>query len=312
MTHRPSSELPTIGPSAWKQRARSAVYLLIVLLLAAFLFHLGREPWVLAAGHWPVLVAVMISIGAGLIVQAKSFQAVAPTATCDLPVPTLVHIWAVSAVLSVVAPLFAGLATRTALLMRSGMPLSACLTTSTRQIWMGLEFALLLAAGSLPFVGLPNSHLFAAGAAAGWILMLTVRLTTAKGAPSHRFSSARMRRLLYTIGHRIPPHAYPWFFLQVALMGATYYIGFNGLGAQLSWAEAITLAALTVVLSLIVLVPNGLGFSDAVWVYVAMQAGLSLEGSVALAILLRMAHFLSSLLISFSLYLAIGKVTFRQ
>ena len=298
MLRRPAPASPQTKPRAWRRQLRAAIYLLIIVLLAVFLFHLGPDPWVIAASRWPVFLALMISIGAGLVVQARSFQTVAPPGTCRLPMLSLVHIWAVSAVLSIVAPLFAGLATRTALLARSGMPLGACLSTSTRQIWMGLEFALLLAAISLPFVLFPNSYLLAAGAAVGWFTMLAVRQTTGRGVTRNPSPNAHARALLYAIGHPVPRHAYPWYVFQIVLMSLTYYLAFAGLGAPLSWAEAIALSSVTVALSLILFVPNGLGFTDALWVVIATRSGLSLEEAVALAIVIRISHLAVALLLA--------------
>ena len=120
--------------------------------------------------------------------------------------------------------------------------------------------------------------------------MLGIRQTTARGVTRSPSSSAHARALLYAIGHPVSRHAYPWYVFQIVLMSVTYYLAFAGLGATLSWAEAIALSSVTVALSLILFVPNGLGFTDALWVVIATRSGLSLEEAVALAIVIRTSH----------------------
>ena len=83
-------------------------------------------------------------------------------------------------------------------------------------------------------------------------------------------------------------------------------IAFLGLGAPFSWAETIVLSAITVLMSLISFVPNGLGISDVLWVLVAEQSGLSLEASVSLAILLEFGHLIGITVTFFVLRLALG------
>jgi uncharacterized membrane protein YbhN (UPF0104 family) len=77
-------------------------------------------------------------------------------------------------------------------------------------------------------------------------------------------------------------------------MSAVYLVGFNGLGAHVTAPQAVALSGLTVVLSLIAFVPNGLGITDAVWVLFARSAGVELESAVAIAIVIRLGHLLAA------------------
>lgn len=299
----PTAAKPSSKPlRPWPQRLRKGGYLVALFLVGAFLWRQGRAPWIEAARHWSVTLLVMLSTGAGIIVQALAFRSALPPSEGPLPrraisVRRLVHIWAVSAAASVVAPLFAGLATRTALLMRDGLSFAACLTGSSRQVWMSLEFALLFAALSLPCIPtLPGAPLFALGAACAWLVLFGLRQFAIRGA--RRVGSHRLGRLIRMLGSPFPASAHPWFALQIVLMALTYFLAFNGMGAPLDLPATIALAALTVILSLIVFVPNGLGITDALWIFVAAQSGQSLERAVAMAINIRLAHLLAALMLT--------------
>lgn len=274
----------------WLKRLAYAVVLVALIL---FLLELGPAPWSHMLEHWPTVVLVMGSTGAGLFIQAQSFRSVCLGQCPSLQQTTA--IWSASAIVSVVAPFFAGIATRTGLLMQEGVSLATCASTSLRQVWMGLEYALLLAALSLPFSGWPFARLAAIGTLLGWGLMLLLRTRTVSlnDGPA---TTGRIGVALAQLRHPVPAAAHPWFILQILAMSATYHLGFNGLGAELGVLQAIALAALTVVLSLIVFVPNGLGITDAIWVFIAADAGIPMEHAVAIAITLRLAHLLASIL----------------
>jgi uncharacterized membrane protein YbhN (UPF0104 family) len=297
-----AARLPPGRRRLWPQRLRKGAYLVALLLVGIFLWRQGRAPWSEAIRHWQVTLLAMLSTGAGLIVQALAFRSALPAsggtiARGAIPLRRLIHIWAVSAAASVVAPLFAGLATRTALLLRDGLSFAECLAGSSRQVWMGLEFALLFAALSLPLLpALPNAPLFALGAATAWLALFGLRQCAAHGA--RMAGTHRLGRLMRMLGSRLPASGHPWFALQIVLMALTYFLAFGGMGVPLDLPTAIALAALTVILSLIVFVPNGLGITDALWIFVAAQSGQSLESAVAIAINIRLAHLLAALTLS--------------
>lgn len=286
---------------SWKWGAwfKKLVYLLVLLLLVIFLADLGAAPWRHALINWPVLLALILSTGGGLMIQVQAFRSVSMGAAA--PFLDTAFIWSVSAVVSVIAPLFAGIATRTTLLVRAGMPVSNCLVASLRQVWMGVEYALLLAVFSLPFTGWPHAEFALMGALLFWVLMRQLRRRA--GTQNDELSGGRFRRLLLALHQPIPVKAHLWFVLQVVAMSLTFYVGFNGLGADFGVMQAVALAALTVLLSLIVFVPNGLGVTDVIWVYIASRAGLTLEEGVAIAIILRLGHLSAGLLLWFILAL---------
>ncbi|MCW9059107.1 MAG: flippase-like domain-containing protein [Gammaproteobacteria bacterium] len=293
------SEPITNSQNDWQKNIRRVAYLLVLLLIVVFLATLGSTPWHHVISNWPTLFAVMISTGAGIVIQAQSFRSV-----CISGAPTLLtttSIWSVSALVSIATPLLAGIATRTALLTKAGVPLGPCLLSSIRQMWVGLEYALLLGAVSFPFTSWPFSLWAAIGAGAAWTALITTRLASARQLIKNlgRFKPNRIRKALDSLRTHIPGEAHLWFVLQILMMSTTYFLGFNGMGAELSLIQAIALSALTVILSLIVFVPNGLGITDALWVLVATHGGFTLDQAVAVAIVIRLSHLLSSGLIYF-------------
>lgn len=280
-----------------RKHSFAAIYVVLLVLIAAFLYRQGMEPWRLTAKNWQLVALIILTTGAGLVVQAQSFRTIEPADDRSVGLWRLINIWSLAAISSVVAPLFAGIATRTVLLVRVGMSVAACVAASARQFWLGVEFSLLFGALSLPFTSLPYANSLGFGLAAGWISLLFVRLFSGAMAIKQVPAPTGAKKLLIAMRKHVPLVSYFWFSLQPLLMSATFYVAFNGMGAELSIMESIALASITVLLSVLVLVPNGLGFNDAIWVFVATRAGLTLPESVAIAILIRVSHFLSSALI---------------
>lgn len=291
-------------PGASRDRLRRILYLLAIALVAAFLWRLGSAPWRMAGQHWHVMLAISALSAAGLLVQAMAFRLVAAVASRPA-LPATLAIWSSSAALSVVAPLLAGIAARTALLVRQGMRLEDCAVASLRQVWLGLEYALLLGALALPFTGWELSQAVALPCTAGWLCMAGLRLYAARRQGPE--PAGRLARALHALRTPVAASAHPWFILQIVAMSAVYLVGFNGLGAEIDMAQALALSSLTVLLSLIAFVPNGLGVTDAVWVVFARSAGVEIETAVAIAIVIRLGHLIAAAALGALLHRRLGK-----
>jgi hypothetical protein len=273
---------------------RSSIYLIVVIAIAIFLYQLGDKPWLLILDHISTLVVIMVATGTGILVQAAAFRASYPKNVAPVSVVDAFQIWSASAIISVVTPLFAGIATRTALLVRAGTPLSICIIASTRQVWMGLEYAALMGGVAMVFLDFFLATRLSIVGVLIWIALLVIRLLAAAKTNVNIVSSKKYISSLRSV---YPLSAHGWFILQLLLMSVVYYSGFNGVGAKLDLFQAVALSSVTVFISLIVFVPNGLGMTDALWVMVGMQTGLTLEASVSLAILIRLGHLLGSVII---------------
>lgn len=279
-----------------RRTLRRAIYLLVLAAIVAFLYTLGAQPWVRILGHWPVSLAVMAITGFGIVVQTLSYESVVPD-VYKARTPNrleILRIWALSGAVSVAVPVFAGFGTRTSLLVHCGMPLGATLLTSLRQAWMGVEYALLLGAAAALFVDFSGKLWLASALFAGWGCALAFRRYAGKDKLT---AQSRTGRLLEALATPVVASAHKWFLVQVLLMGATYYVAFHGFGAPVGWAEALLLATVTVLASLIVLVPNGLGVMDAIWVAAGMQMNMRLAQSVAFALTLRLSYLMAAALL---------------
>lgn len=277
-----------------KQLIKTCIYIGILLAITVFLYQLGKEPWLLVLEHLPTLLVIIAATGIGILVQAAAFRKSYPKGIAPISVLEAFKIWAASAVISVITPIFAGMATRTTLLVKAGTPLSVCILATTRQVWMGLEYAALTGGIALGFIDIPLAEKFSLLGFLLWMVMLLFRFLVASKESD---SVLKANRYISSLRSTYPVSAHAWFILQLFLMSVVYYAGFNGMGATLNWFEAFALSAVTVFLSLIAFVPNGLGLTDSLWVIVGMQTGLALEASVSLAILIRLGHLLSSVLI---------------
>lgn len=285
-----------LKPTRTKKRIQTIAYLIVIVAIGLFLISQGKAPWISALESWKSILVLVLPTGASVVVQAYAFRAVSVQASAPGGIQT-VGIWALSAVISVVAPLFAGIATRTALLIRAGMMFRDCADASIRQIWLGLEYALLLGAISLPLTGWSLAMEGGLVALVGWLLLLLVRLGSARIDVEASVSPFSFMAWLSLLLRPVAAVSHIFFVLQVVTMAATYYIGFNALGASFGVAEAFGLASITVVVSLILFVPNGLGALDLLWVYIGTKSGLSLSDAVSVAIIIRSAHLMAAFLL---------------
>ncbi|MCB1895498.1 MAG: flippase-like domain-containing protein [Zoogloeaceae bacterium] len=292
----PLADTTAATPVRWKGELKRLLYVAIAILLAIFLIRLGAEPWRQVAAHWPTMIAVAVVSALAMLLQAASFRTVLPDDGCRPGWLELTRIWALSGAISAVAPVFVGVGTRATLLVQAGLTLGACVSTSARQAWLGLESALLFAAVSVLLVQPPGAGWIAALLASAGVAMVAVRITATR--TEARRLPARLRRWWDSLRAPVGARAWLLFALQVPVMAATYYAGYVGLGAAIGFEHAILLATVTIMTSVVVFIPMGLGVLDALWVYAATRAGLSLADSVALAILLRTSYLSAAVFVA--------------
>ncbi len=280
----------------WKSEVKRMVYVAIAILLAVFLVRLGPEPWRQMSAHWKTMGAVAAVSALAMFLQAASFRTVLPARGRRPGWLELTRIWALSGAISAVAPVFVGVGTRATLLVQAGLSIGACVSTSARQAWLGLESALLFAAAAVLLVRPPGANWIATVLALAGAAMIAVRCMSARAWPVRL--PTRLQHWLNSL--RAPVGAAAWllFALQVPVMAATYYAGYVGMGAAIGFEHATLLAAITIMTSVVVFIPMGLGVLDSLWVFAATQAGLSLEDSVALAILLRTSYLCAAAVVA--------------
>lgn len=276
------------------QYSKRIVYLIILAVLIFYLYTLGKEPWLQVLKNSSIfLVAILLNM-LGIVIQAISFRFTQPKETRNLPLVEMIRIWSLSGFVSVIAPVFAGIATRTTLLIKTGIDLKTIVITSIRQLWMGLEYAILLGGIAAILVEIPGHNWLAGVLTTIAIIMMLIR----KNASSS--SSAQLKSLdswITALKAPVVAQAHPWFILQIFAMSAIYYIAYNGLGAKLDLQEAVLLSAMTVLASLVVILPNGVGLLDTLWVLLARRAGLQVDAAAALAIIIRLSYLFATICI---------------
>jgi hypothetical protein len=277
------------------------IYIVIVLAIGLLLARQGKAPWALVAQHWQGLFAVgMISIF-GIYIQVQTFRACLPASQPVSGVQSLMRIWASAGAISLIAPIFAGLAIRTVMLQQQE---SVGITTSTlatlRQVWLGVETALLLGGWLLllhPFPAFLDVGWFLLG---GWLLVWGLR--------------HNMQKLKWFYHHIIflkkVDWSHPnsglaslWTWLQLLSIALNYMVAYDVFGAPLTWSDAGLLSVVTVLASVIVVIPNGLGILDALWAWIGLKHGLALDETVGLVLLLRLGYLVGviSLLVTLTI-----------
>lgn len=274
------------------------VYLIILIGLIVFLLRQGVEPWRILIANSQAFIGVMAVTTVGILVQAKAFRLCLPQGSKPPPLSRLVEIWAVSGITSLLAPVVASLAMRTVLLQREGIGLKANVLATVRQTWFNCECALFAGAIVLIAYPWPVVPYLGYGLGLGWLGFWLARKCLLAYSGSYiklHFPSAL--RIAYS-------PSWPtllWLSGQVVTMAANYWLVFFLLSAPLAWHESCLLATLTVLASLIVFIPNGLGVLDALWVWVGNRQGLALGESVALALILRFGYLAAAVLLWFGL-----------
>ncbi len=161
---------------------------------------------------------------------------------------------------------------------------------------MGLEYALLTASITLQATNITHGPSLSLSMAFVWLSAMLLR-TNSRKAERFQHWPRRAKDAFSTLGKTISIRAQVWFILQILSMTATYYFAFNLMGAELTTNEALALSAITILASVLMFVPNGLGITDSLWFFIAINRGLTVETAAALAIMIRLSHLTSSLII---------------
>jgi len=264
-------------------RLQRVAYLIIFVFIVVFLWLQGAEPWQAAMARWQVMLGVMAVAPLALMVQAAAYRHCIPP---NVPAPSLtrmIRIWAIASITSYIAPLVAGLAVRTTLLKQEGIDIRTSSIATLRQTWINIDYAWITASLLLVLYPWPQYPLVGYGLAGAWLIL---KLLRKHGPRSRLLKHPNVARLL----ERWPKQslrAQPLLWGQIFIMGFNYWLAFNLGGASLSWHMSLLLASATILASLVIFIPQGIGVLDALWVWIASQQGLSLPEGVALALTMR-------------------------
>lgn len=269
---------------------RRWLYATILVLLTFYLWSLGSGPWLNMIILWPVMISVMMVAPFSLAIQVATFSLCMPSDVRMPPWPTLMRIWAVASMTSLVAPLFAGLAVRATLLQHQGVPIKATGLATARQMWLNVEYAVVIT-GVLLLLGIPGLPRESGGLILlGWLaLRAGARAWLGDG---NRREIVLLRPFLHTEPLRLRDRVL--LAGQIFIMAINYYLAYNLAGADLALTAALLMATVTILSTLIIIIPNGVGILDAFWVFMAMHHHLDLDEAVALAITMRLSFLVGA------------------
>lgn len=284
----------------WSEQFVKVIYVLVFCGLVWFVVRQGTEPWRIMAEKWTALLVVMLSTSMGIFVQAGAFRECIVNSSVKLNLRKISYIWAFGGLTSLIAPLVAGLAVRVAFLKREGVGLKDAAVATLRQTGFNLEFSLLSASVVLILYPWPRWVM------AGWVMSLVwlgwwiLRRWVVRGKRQTNWLFARIREIFRPLRWQ----AMFWLWGQLVVMSLTYLASFNLMGGVLDVHEAVLLSALTILISIAIVIPNGLGVLDGLWVWLATSQGLSMDASVALALTLRMGYLIGAAVIWITLALS--------
>lgn len=285
---------------AWRTW-RNAVYLLLVVVAITLvvlwwpvLFRIWRYQALTFAG------AVLVMI-CGTLVQASNFL-VFLDVRHSLRVRRFAPIWALSALANYVAPLQPGIAVRVGWLVKRGISIAAGLLATWRQLVISVWISLFALAVGLFLTGDPRGHWPAVLLALVWIAAFVLRKLWLKGLDHLNWPRwlASRKELLQRATLGITPRGILGVLVQYVLGAVVLYWVYMRFGANIGIGQAIILACLVYVSSIVAVLPGNLGVMEAIYMLGGHGFGLNVAEAGALAILIRVAHVSANVLLLFA------------
>jgi len=291
-------KMPVLSAPAIRKLRTGVYFLLIAIAIALIVI------W------WPVLVRIwreqaltfagtVIVMICGTYVQARNFF-VFLEVEHSVRQWRFTRIWALSALANYVAPLQPGIAVRVAWLAHRGVNVSEALLATWRQlvvsIWiatLGLGIGLLLTGD--PRGRWPGVALVVVGVAVFALRKIGLRMLDRLARP--RWVASR-KELLRRAATGITGSGVIGVIAQYVLGTLVLYWVYSRFGADIGVGQALILACLIYLSSVIAVLPGNLGITEAIYMLGGHGFELSLTTSGALAILIRVAHIAANLLIA--------------
>lgn len=271
------------------KRLRQLFYIGVLLGVVAFIWSQGMAPWRLLVSSPLSLVGVALVSIIALWIQAGTFTLCLPDDVEPPEFRRLLAIWAFGGITSLIVPMLAGVAVRATMLKQAGMDLGEVMVASMRQMMLGVEYAALVVGVWFLFAELPvypDMGFYLIGA---WLVIFVARTLAGRLFVEARWSW--IRGIFAKHGVRI----WIYFCVQPFLFALNYWIAYYGVGYPISMSEAMALAGVTALASLVVVFPNGLGILDALWVWVAVRNGMALDEGAGLILILRFGYLFGAL-----------------
>lgn len=278
---------------------RNVAYLLLVAIAIA-----------LVVIWWPVLVniwrqqaltfvvAVLVMI-CGTLVQTRNFLVFLDTEH-SIRLWRFARVWALSALTNYVAPLQPGIAVRVTWLSRRGVSIQEGLLATWRQLVASIWISLIGLAIGLLLTGDPRGRWPALALAVVWVVVFALRRLWLKwlGRLQRPAWLVRQKMLLHRAATGITLGGLAGVVLQYVLGTLVLYWVYSRFGAAIDVGEALILACLVYVSSVVAVLPGNFGVMEAIYMLGGHGFGLSVAQLGALALLLRVSSITSSTLLA--------------
>lgn len=294
-------------PIVWRAWRNVVYLLLIVVAVALIVIH-----WHQLAAIWRdqslTFVGAMAIMVCGTFVQAHNFLEFLDTPT-TVHVRSFTPVWAWGALANYVAPLQAGgIAVRVAWLARHKINVFTSLLATWRQLIVSLWVSL---------VGLATGLLLTDDPRARWPALILILAWLGAAAFSKLLPEAlsglrrpqwlaRRKDVLRRAAAGITLRGMAGVVVQYVLGAMVVYLVYSRFGAPIGVGQAVILACVVYVSTVVAVLPANLGVLEVIYMLVGHGFGMSVEQVGALAVLLRVAHIVSN-----GLLVVWGAVAFR-
>ena len=257
--------------------------------------------------HWHQLVTIwrdqaltfvgaMVVMTCGTFVQAHNFLEFLDT-PITVRVRRFTPVWAWGALANYVAPLQAGgIAVRVAWLARHEIRVSSSLLATWRQLIVSLWVSLAGLATGLLLTGDPRGRWPAVVLILAWLGAVALRKLLSGALSRLRRPQLLVRRkdLLRRAAAGITLRGVAGVVVQYVLGAVVVYWVYSRFGAPIGVGQAVILACVVYVSTIVAVLPANLGVLEVIYMLVGHGFGMSVEQVGALAVLLRVAHIVSN------------------
>lgn len=276
------------------RQLKSVLYLAALCLVGFFIYREGEQPWLLISRNWAALASTIAITAAGTVVQASTFRACLPENASNPRFLTLLQIWNISAITSLLAPILTGITLRAAMLAKHGVSIRDSSIATFKQTLANIECAAIVGATALLLTSDDSMHKVGVIVATS-LLAVYLLPRVLKYWP---ITTPTLRSVLLKMSGPFAEKRIfkPIFWGQLILMATNYYFVFLFYGNPLSAQYALLLAAVTIMSGLLFMFPNGVGVLEAVWILVGTNLGMTSAESAAIILTLRLGFLASALL----------------
>lgn len=293
--------------TAWRAW-RKVMYLLLIGAATALIVIYWHQLAAIWRDQALTFAGAMIVMTCGTFVQAHNFLEFLDTSV-TVRVRRFAPVWAGGALANYVAPLQAGgIAVRTAWLVRRGISVASSLLAAWRQLIASLWVSLAGLAIGLLLTGDPRGRWPAVVLAVAWLAAAALRKLLSHALDRlHRPEwLVRRKDLFQRAAAGITLRGVAGVVIQYVLGATVVYWVYSRFGAPIDAGQAVILACVVYVSTIIAVLPANLGVLEVIYMLVGHGFGMSVEQVGALAVLLRVAHIVSN-----GLLVAWGAVVFH-